>query len=80
MTDEVLRDIVKSDVAEQKKLAQTTIDMATKPLHARIEALEDALRLILAEPYGCPMCDSGKLRGHKSHWDACGFGKAQGLM
>ena len=39
--------------------------------------LLDALRLIMLEPHGCPMCDSGKLRNPDSqHWDACGFARA----
>jgi len=44
------------------------------------ETLKTTLLLILAEPYGCPACDSGKLRSHKPHWDQCGFGKAQALL
>jgi len=45
-----------------------------------LDALFEALRLILAEPHGCPMCDSGKLRNPaKEHWDTCGFAKAKAL-
>jgi len=33
-----------------------------------------ALRQIKADPSGCPMCDSGKLRDpDKAHWDTCGY-------
>lgn len=33
-----------------------------------------ALREIKANPSGCPMCDSGKLRDpNKTHWDTCGY-------
>ena len=43
---------------------------AAKPL---VEALEG----IFKSPYGCPMCDSGKLRNEtKEHWDDCPFGIA----
>lgn len=45
------------------------------------EEMEEALRLIVAEPHGCPMCDSGKLRDpQKEHWDTCGFAKAQSII
>ncbi len=44
---------------------------------ARVMQLESVLKTILAEPHGCPMCDSGKLRSRKPHWDACGFGQAR---
>jgi CelD/BcsL family acetyltransferase involved in cellulose biosynthesis len=47
----------------------------------RIAQLEEVMRLILAEPYGCPMCDSGKLRNPaKEHWDCCGFAWAASLL
>lgn len=46
-------------------------------LLAERQALLDAARLILLEPHGCPMCDSGKLRSDKPHWDTCGFNAAQ---
>jgi hypothetical protein len=37
----------------------------------------EALRAILAEPYGCPMCDSGILRStSKGHWPQCRYPKA----
>ena len=40
-----------------------------------------ALRLILAEPFGCPACDSGTLRDpQKSHWDRCGFAAAKAIV
>lgn len=48
---------------------------------ARIVELETVLGLILKEPYGCPMCDSGKLRNpEKEHWDACGFAAARRVL
>jgi hypothetical protein len=41
-------------------------------------ALDGALEEILAEPYGCVFCDSGKLRNPtKGHTTECGFGLAQ---
>jgi hypothetical protein len=39
-----------------------------------LEALERAGKAILAEPYGCAFCDSGKLRNpEKGHNERCGF-------
>jgi hypothetical protein len=36
-----------------------------------------AIEAILADPDGCPMCDSGKLRNPgKPHWPECGFDQA----
>lgn len=36
--------------------------------------LREALEAIRAEPYGCPFCDSGKLRNPtKGHTDTCGW-------
>ena len=38
----------------------------------RADAFREAVRLIVAEPYGCPMCDSGVLRSDaKRHWEVC---------
>ena len=43
----------------------------------RAERLEQAARLVLEEPYGCPFCDSGILRKHLNpdalHAPNCGF-------
>jgi len=48
---------------------------------ARVAELEGALALILFDPYGCPMCDSGKLRNpDKEHWPECGFAMAKSLL
>jgi len=34
----------------------------------------DLDKVIKADPSGCPMCDSGKLRDpDKAHWDTCGY-------
>lgn len=39
--------------------------------------LESALSAILADPYGCRFCDSGKLRHpHGCHDPECGYGRA----
>lgn len=47
----------------------------------QIKPLESALRAILAEPFGCPFCDSGTLRNPaKGHDAACGFYMAQQLV
>lgn len=43
--------------------------------------LETALRAILAEPYGCRFCDSGKLRdAKKAHESGCGYGVAEAVL
>ena len=33
----------------------------------------EAINRIFEEPYGCPFCDSGILRGKKPHAPECGF-------
>lgn len=53
-------------------------DIRTIMVHAReTSKAEIALRAILAEPYGCPFCDSGKLRApdnpDKGHRPECGY-------
>ena len=43
--------------------------------------LINALKGILTEPHGCPMCDSGKLRDpNKKHWPDCPFLIATSLL
>jgi hypothetical protein len=45
------------------------------------EQLIKALLGLLAEPYGCPMCDCGKLRKlAKDHWDNCPYLIAVALL
>lgn len=52
-------------------LQSGTRDVVDASLCAEFEA---ALRAILADPYGCPFCDSGKLRNPtKEHDEACGY-------
>lgn len=52
-----------------------------RDLVTEVRDLRASLQLILAEPHGCPMCDSGKLRDpDKEHWDRCGFAKAAALV
>lgn len=50
---------------------------AVRRLVQRFEEIEAAGRRILAEPFGCPFCDSGKLRKPddpaKNHLPDCGF-------
>lgn len=49
----------------------------TWPVVRRLEQALKALRLIIADPYGCRFCDSGKLRNpSKDHDEACGFAMA----
>lgn len=39
-----------------------------------LEELTKALKGIVDNPYGCPMCDNGKLRNpEKEHWDDCPY-------
>lgn len=56
-----------------------TIDSWADRAEGIVRKQEEALRAILKEPYGCAMCDSGKLRNpNKDHFPECGFalGKA----
>jgi hypothetical protein len=63
-----------SDPAEAVRFAQAFHD-------GSVRRLLYALELILAEPHGCPFCDSGKLRKPidptKGHTDDCGFDAAR---
>lgn len=44
-------------------------------------ALVEASKRVLAEPYGCRFCDSGKLRNPtKGHDDDCGFLMLRGAL
>jgi hypothetical protein len=55
-------------------------DMAHECPPSMDDAIE-ALRLILAEPFGCPFCDSGTLRNPtKTHTETCGFERARTLL
>lgn len=50
--------------------------IANARLVAAAPDLYEALKAIEADPHGCPMCDSGKLRNpDKEHWDRCGYPK-----
>ncbi len=43
----------------------------------RTQVLRDALQGLLDDPYGCPMCDCGRLRNPtKEHWPECPYGIA----
>lgn len=43
-------------------------------LKARVAELDVALRGLINDPYGCPMCDSGRLRDQaKGHWPECPY-------
>lgn len=45
------------------------------------EAVLDALRGLLAEPYGCSLCDSGTLRDPaKGHQPDCPYEKARDVL
>lgn len=44
-------------------------------------ALASALRGLLAAPYGCPMCDAGRLRNpEKTHWPECPYAIARAVL
>lgn len=48
---------------------------------ATSRALANALRGLLAEPYGCPMCDAGTLRNPtKAHWPECPYAVARAVV
>lgn len=48
---------------------------------ATSHALASALRGLLADPYGCPMCDSGRLRNpEKAHWPECPYAIARAVL
>lgn len=53
---------------------------SVEALIARADALEAVLRAILAEPHGCPQCDSGIPRSAKQCWPECGYGRARKLL
>lgn len=43
--------------------------------------LVGALNAVLADPGGCPTCDSGRLRpGAMAHWPECGFLRAGTIL
>jgi len=67
---------VDAKAATKLKIAEDAVVALTKER----DALRDALQTIVDTPFGCPMCDSGALRGTKPHWDDCGYGKAQALL
>ena len=69
-------DAVKDMRVEQNAFVDREIENSMRPrpsADARAK-LERALKAILAEPYGCPFCDSGKLRNPTNdHTETCGF-------
>lgn len=65
---------------ESMASGSATWDLSDNDLKALKFVLEEraalwaALKAILDEPHGCPMCDSGKLRNpDKEHFDECGY-------
>lgn len=59
---------------------QATLDTARRLVaawraeRARSQALADALQGLLDEPYGCPLCDAGRvLNPAKGHWPDCPY-------
>lgn len=66
---------------------QATLDTARRLAaawraeRARSQALEDALRGLLDEPYGCALCDAGRLLSPaKVHMDECPYEIARALL
>jgi len=52
--------------------------MTTPNVESEIHELREILAGILENPFGCPMCDSGKLRTPKvNHWSDCYFYRAE---
>lgn len=50
------------------------------PTNKTIEELLSAVRMLLEDGSGCPMCDSGKLRNlDKEHWDDCNWNNARNI-
>lgn len=94
--DEVIAELEQSRLSHQSSEATLTMTVARlggrvegAPTHRinflqRIDELrrvETALQAILKEPFGCPFCDSGKLRNpNKDHTSTCGFRLAAEAM
>jgi hypothetical protein len=56
-------------------------DRLREKAEARESRLRAALEAILREPYGCPFCNSGKLRNPlKTHTDDCGYALAPAAL
>lgn len=45
-----------------------------------VAALREALAAVLAEPYGCTLCDSGKPRTDKGHQPDCSYDQARAAL
>lgn len=70
-----------ADVAIKDGDSVEAMIVAHERSRARVVELEAAIVALLAEPYGCPMCDSGKLRTpRKEHWDTCPYKRAKALL
>lgn len=68
---------------EQLELQESLVATAARAdrLAAENAALTAALEAIRAEPFGCPFCDSGKLRNPaKRHTEDCGFLKLEAAL
>jgi hypothetical protein len=85
LAEDVL-DLLRADEAERDKWLDAfnrSEQFQSGPLtraeqaEARERVLLEALAAILREPFGCPWCDSGKLRpGCTEHGSDCGFALA----
>lgn len=61
-----------------RKIAARTTERVRGSVLPQDEPAVVALRAILADPYGCRFCDSGKLRDpHRPHDDSCGYRLAE---
>lgn len=64
---------------QQRQLADLHALIAAS--EASCAAMRRALEAIRTDPYGCPMCDSGKLRNPtKQHWSRCGYPKLDAAL
>ncbi len=73
-----MTDLAKEVTELVHRVAARRLVQAMEHIHdTEIAPIRNALKRILAEPYGCPMCDSGKLRNAaKEHWESCGYAMA----
>jgi len=64
-----------------REIATRTTERIRDSLLSQDTSAVVALRAILADPYGCQFCDSGKLRSpHKPHDDNCGYRLAEMVL
>jgi len=73
MTDEA-KEPVKKEVPKPVVPQAPKVDVINQEIVA-------ALRRIMEQPFGCPMCRSGAIITEgKQHWDNCGFKMANEVL